>query len=90
MSVGCLIAQRYEGFEVYDNGILVRPRDTGTFVKAVGLLVQDPGRRVRMGQAGKVFALENFSKERLAQDTEALYRKLAATLGTEPKPNSSD
>jgi len=83
-------AQRYEGFEVYDNGILVRPRDTGTFVKAVGLLIQDPERRVRMGQAGKVFALENFSKERLAQDTEALYRKLAATLGTEPKPNSSD
>ena len=83
-------AQRYEGFEVYDNGILVRPRDTGTFVKAVGLLIQDPERRVRMGQAGKVFALQNFSKERLAQDTEALYRKLAATLGTEPKPNSSD
>jgi glycosyltransferase involved in cell wall biosynthesis len=72
-------AQRYEGFEVYDNGILVRPRDTATFVKAVGLLVQDPERRIRMGQAGKVFALQNFSKERLAQDTEALYRKLAVT-----------
>jgi glycosyltransferase involved in cell wall biosynthesis len=72
-------AQRYEGFEVYDNGILVRSRDTGTFAKAVGLLMQDPERRVRMGQAGKVFAFQNFSKERLAEDIEALYRNLAVT-----------
>jgi glycosyltransferase involved in cell wall biosynthesis len=69
-------AQRYEGFDVYDNGILVGIRNTGTFVKAVGLLVQDPERRVRMGQIGKAFAFENFSKERLVQDMEALYKKL--------------
>jgi glycosyltransferase involved in cell wall biosynthesis len=71
--------QRYAGFNVFDNGILVHSRDVGTFVKAVSLLVQDPERRVRMGQAGKVFAFHNFSKERLAQDIEALYRKLADT-----------
>jgi len=69
-------AQRYEGFDVYDNGILVRPRDTGTFVKAVGLLVQDADRRVRLGQMGKAFAFENFGKERLVRDMEALYEKL--------------
>jgi glycosyltransferase involved in cell wall biosynthesis len=69
-------AQRYEGFNVYDNGILVNLRDTGTFVKAVGLLIQDPERRVRMGQMGKAFAFENFSKERLVRDMEALYEKL--------------
>jgi glycosyltransferase involved in cell wall biosynthesis len=68
--------QRYEGFDVFDNGILVDPRDVGTFVKAASLLVQDPERRVRMGRMGKAFALENFSKERLARDMEALYKKL--------------
>jgi glycosyltransferase involved in cell wall biosynthesis len=69
-------AQRHEGFDVYDNGILVRTRDTATFVKAVSLLVQDADRRVRMGQMGKAFAFENFSKERLVRDMEALYEKL--------------
>jgi len=68
--------QRYEGFDVFDNGILVDPRDVGAFVKAVSLLVQDPERQVRMGQMGKAFAFENFSKERLVQDMEALYKKL--------------
>jgi glycosyltransferase involved in cell wall biosynthesis len=73
--------QRYEGFDVFDNGILVGPRDVGIFVKAVSLLVQDPERRVRMGQVGKAFASENFSKERLIQDMEALYKKLGFSAG---------
>jgi glycosyltransferase involved in cell wall biosynthesis len=60
--------QRYEGFDIFDNGILVGPRDVGTFARAVGLLSQDPNRRVHMGQVGKAFAFENFSKERLIQD----------------------
>jgi len=68
--------QRYEGFNVFDNGILVDSRDVPTFVKAVSLLVQDPERRVRMGQMGRAFAFENFSKERLVRDMEALYKKL--------------
>lgn len=70
------VPQRYEGFNVFDNGILVDSRDVDTFVKAVSLLVQDPERRVRMGQMGRAFAFENFSKERLVRDMEALYKKL--------------
>jgi glycosyltransferase involved in cell wall biosynthesis len=70
--------QKYEGFDVFDNGILVGPRDVATFVRAVGLLWKDPERRVRMGQVGKAFVFENFSKERLVQDIEALYRKLTS------------
>jgi glycosyltransferase involved in cell wall biosynthesis len=73
--------QRYEGFHVFDNGILVDLRDVGIFVKAVSLLVQDPERRARMGQVGKAFAFENFSKERLVQDMEALYKKLTFSDG---------
>jgi glycosyltransferase involved in cell wall biosynthesis len=68
--------QKYEGFDIFDNGILVGPRDIGTFVRAVSLLSQDPERRVRMGQVGRAFAFENFSKEHLVQDLEALYKKL--------------
>jgi glycosyltransferase involved in cell wall biosynthesis len=71
--------QRYEGFDVFDNGILVDPRDVGAYVKAVSFLVQDPERRARMGQVGKAFAFENFSKERLVQDMEALYKKLTSS-----------
>lgn len=65
-----------QGFNVFDNGVLVGSRDVAVFARAVNLLVEDPARRSRMGQAGKRFALQNFGKERLAQDMEALYRKL--------------
>jgi glycosyltransferase involved in cell wall biosynthesis len=75
------IAQKYEWFDVFDNGILVRPRDVSAFVKAIALLVQDPERRTRMGQTGRAFAFQNFSKERLVKDMEALYKKLTVSDG---------
>jgi glycosyltransferase involved in cell wall biosynthesis len=73
--------QGYEGFDVFDNGILVGPRDVGTFVRAARLLSQDSERRLRMGRAGKAFVFGNFSKERLVQDMESLYKKLMSSDG---------
>ena len=73
------IARAYEGFNVFDNGVLVGPRNVAVFARAIDLLVREPERRVRMGQAGRVCAFQNFSKERLAQDMEALYRKLTVS-----------
>ena len=80
-----------EGFNVFDNGVLVGPRDIHAFARAIDLLVRDPELRVRMGQAGKAFAFQNFSKERLAQDMEALYRKLTVShAGAVPERVSSN
>jgi glycosyltransferase involved in cell wall biosynthesis len=79
------------GFNVFDNGVLVGPRDVCVFARAIDLLVRDPELRVRMGQAGKAFAFQNFSKERLAQDMEALYRKLTVShAGAVPERVSSN
>jgi len=79
------------GFNVFDNGVLVCPRDIHAFARAIDLLVRDSELRVRMGQAGKVFAFQNFSKERLAQDMEALYRKLTVShAGALPERVSSN
>jgi glycosyltransferase involved in cell wall biosynthesis len=69
-------AQEGEGFDVFENGIMVYPRDVSTLSSAVNLLLQDASLRARMGQAGKEFALGRFSKERLVDDLETLYQKL--------------
>jgi len=69
-------AQKGEGFDVFENGIMVYPRDVSTLSSAVNLLLQDASLRARMGQAGKEFALGRFSKERLVDDLETLYQKL--------------
>ncbi len=82
------IAQEHEGFDVFDNGILVGPRDVPTFVQAVSLLARDSVRRVRMGQIGKTFAYQNFTKERLVQDLEELYQKLVLPANSVPRIRS--
>jgi glycosyltransferase involved in cell wall biosynthesis len=69
--------QERHGFDVFDNGIMVYPRDFATFANAVNMLLQDAPLRARMGQAGTEFALGRFSKERLVDDLESLYQKLA-------------
>jgi glycosyltransferase involved in cell wall biosynthesis len=78
-----------QGFDVFDNGILVGPRDVAIFARALNVLVNDPELRIRMGQAGKIFASQSFSKERLALDMEALYRKLTLS-NAEPVAALSD
>ncbi|SRR6266478_6225818 len=85
------ISHAEQGFNVFDNGILVGPRDVGVFARAIDLLVRDPERRIRMGQAGKRFVFQNFSKERLAQDMESLYWKLmVSSSGPTPERVSSN
>jgi glycosyltransferase involved in cell wall biosynthesis len=69
-------AQRNEGFEIFDNGILVGSRDVPTLANALKQLLRDEQLRARMSAAGRDFALRSFSKERLADDLEALYIKL--------------
>lgn len=62
---------------MFENGILVYPRDAGVFATAVNMLGQSATVRQRMGRTGSEFAMERFSKERLVGDLENLYQKLA-------------
>jgi glycosyltransferase involved in cell wall biosynthesis len=70
-------AQQREGFDVFENGVMVYPRDVATFANAVTFLLQNASLRARLGPAGKEFAVARFSKERLVDDLEILYQKLA-------------
>jgi len=60
-------------FGLYANGALAESGDEEGFGAAVAYLLQDSARRERMGQEGRRFAQKRFSKERLVNDTKALY-----------------
>jgi len=67
--------QHSEGFQTYANGILVTRRDAQTLCRAVSSLLSDAQLRLRMGQAGRQFALDNFGEERLLREMELLYER---------------
>jgi glycosyltransferase involved in cell wall biosynthesis len=54
---------------------LVTPGDVGELATALGALLDDPGRRQRMGSAGRSRALEQFSWRAVAEATAAAYRR---------------
>ncbi len=53
---------------------LVTPGDVGELVQALESLLDDPGRRARMGAAGRRRALEEFSWRAVAERTAAAYQ----------------
>lgn len=59
-----------------ENGLLVPPRDARALAEAIGQLVQDRPMRARMGACGRALVEKEFSSERIAQDTLAVYREL--------------
>jgi glycosyltransferase involved in cell wall biosynthesis len=67
--------------EVVENGItgLVVPRgDSSALAAAIGSLLADPERRLRMGQAGRERALRLFDWDRTAAQFEQIYREVGA------------
>jgi glycosyltransferase involved in cell wall biosynthesis len=69
--------------EVVENGVtgLVVPRgNSAALADAIGLLLADPERRRRMGQAGRERALRLFDWDRSAQQFEELYREVAGRM----------
>ncbi len=55
-------------------GLTVPPGDAPSLAAAVCRLLDDPGLRHRLGQAGRIWVRERFSQERQVGQTEALYR----------------
>ena len=69
-------ARREEGWERFDNGILV-PRDSRRMAEAAQYLLLRPELRREMGCAGREFVRNHYSCNRLAADLEHLYVQLA-------------
>lgn len=55
------------------NGLLVRPKDTGQLSQAILALLGDEGKRKSLGQNARDFIAQNFSLEKMVQETEEVY-----------------
>jgi glycosyltransferase involved in cell wall biosynthesis len=58
--------------QVFQNGILA-PRDANSIANAISYLLEHQKLRERMGQAGREFVRNRFSRQRMVCDLEALY-----------------
>jgi glycosyltransferase involved in cell wall biosynthesis len=59
------------------NGLLVPPGDPAATASALERLLDDQGLARRLGDAGRTFARERHSRERMVAETNALYAALA-------------
>ncbi len=68
---GCRDAVRHE-----ENGLLVPVRNPGALAAALRRLIEAPELRKRMGMRGRAMVEKEFSAEKIAAETLAVYRKL--------------
>lgn len=67
--------------EIVENGVtglLVPPGDAARLADAISILLSDPERRRRMGQAGAARVRDRFSAERMVRQVEKVYQEIAA------------
>jgi glycosyltransferase involved in cell wall biosynthesis len=60
-------------------GVLVPREDDAALANAIESLLDDPGRRRRMGQAGRQRVLNKFTVRTMVEETAAVYRAAAAS-----------
>ena len=58
------------------SGFLVSPENTGSFINQAIKLIDDPALRLQMGEAGRLFVIDNFSRNVMVRDTAAYYHSL--------------
>lgn len=63
-------------FTLWDHGATSPTRDTRAFTKALRYLLEQPDLRQDMGARARSFVQTRFSKERMTQELETLYRAL--------------
>lgn len=56
-------------------GLLARPGDAEALTDAMARLARDPALRMRLGEAGRERAVEQFSQDRMLERTAAVYRE---------------
>lgn len=59
-----------------ETGLLVPPEEPGALAAAIGRLLADPAKALRMGEAGRRRVQSLFSAERMAREMAALYEEL--------------
>ena len=69
-------AEGLPDFLVYDHGIGVRPNDAEAFSRGLAHLLAADELRMEMGERGRRFVEQNYSKTRLLEDVMTLYRDL--------------
>ena len=69
------------------NGLLVPPKNPAELADAIARLLNDAPLRTEMGRRGRELAVNQFSEEKVIQQTLALYRKL---LGDAAAPVSAE
>jgi glycosyltransferase involved in cell wall biosynthesis len=76
--VTCDVPGCREVVQHQENGLLVPPRNSAALAEALARLVSDPRLRERMGERGRVLAVERFSLQSMVDSTLQLYRELLA------------
>jgi glycosyltransferase involved in cell wall biosynthesis len=59
-----------------ENGFLIPAKDPGALAKAIRVLLENPALRARMGKRGREIAEREFSADRMARQTLAVYQEL--------------
>lgn len=59
-------------------GLLVPPRDPGAVARAIGCLLDDPPRRLRMGDAASARVRRQFTWDLVARSTLEVYERVRA------------
>ena len=70
------IAQNYTLFNIRSRGITVKPNDHESLAAAFLYLIKNEAVRKKMGQEGRAFVKDGFSKNRLVKDMVCFYEKL--------------
>ncbi len=65
------------GFSTWAHGVSAPSRDVDAFARALQYLIERPTLRRQMGGRGRAFVHASFSKARLVDDIDALYRELS-------------
>ena len=78
-SVGGLIDTVVHGV----TGLHIPPRDEGALAAALERLLGDPALAAALGAAGRERAAARYSWDRVAADTERVYRQVVSRLATE-------
>ena len=63
-----------------ETGVLVPPRDVERAAEMIGSLLDDEGRRRAMGEAGRAAVERYYNWDRVAEDTKAFAREVAARV----------
>ena len=73
-----------KGYVLCGRGVLVRAEDAAAFCEGLARLVEDEELRGTLGERGRAFVEENYSKERLLMDIMSLYDGLVQEKSGEP------